>query len=86
MIEVHYFASVRERLGCDADQVAPVELGTDATVGQLLQLLAQRHGAKGQRVLLDARILAAVNQVVADMTAVVKDGDEVAFFPPVTGG
>ena len=86
MIDVHYFASVRERLGCDADLVAPAELGADATVGQLLQLLAQRHGEKGQRVLLEARVLAAVNQVVADTGAAVKDGDEVAFFPPVTGG
>jgi molybdopterin synthase sulfur carrier subunit len=83
MIEVQYFASVRERLGVDAEQV---EAGAAATVAALLELLAQRHGDKGQRVLKDARVLAAVNQVVAEPGTPVRSGDEVAFFPPVTGG
>lgn len=83
MIVVQYFASVRERLGIDSEQV---EASGVATVAALLDLLAARHGDKGQRVLKDARVLAAVNQVVADAQAPVRNGDEVAFFPPVTGG
>lgn len=83
MIVVQYFASVRERLGIDSEQV---DASGIATVAALLDLLAARHGDKGQRVLKDARVLAAVNQVVADAQAPVRNGDEVAFFPPVTGG
>jgi molybdopterin synthase sulfur carrier subunit len=83
MIDVQYFASVRERLGIDSEQV---EVAGMTTVAALLDLLAARHGEKGQRVLKDARVLAAVNQVVAESQAAVRSGDEVAFFPPVTGG
>ena len=83
MIDVQYFASVRERLGIDNEQVEPAAA---ATVAELLDLLATRHGDKGQRVLKEARVLAAVNQVVAEPQTPVRSGDEVAFFPPVTGG
>lgn len=83
MIDVQYFASVRERLGIDNEQV---EAAAATTVAALLDLLATRHGDKGQRVLKDARVLAAVNQVVAEPQTLVRSGDEVAFFPPVTGG
>jgi molybdopterin synthase sulfur carrier subunit len=83
MIDVQYFASVRERLGIDSEQV---DAAGAATVAALLDLLAQRHGDKGQRVLKEARELSAVNQVVATLDAPVRNGDEVAFFPPVTGG
>lgn len=83
MIDVQYFASVRERLGIDNEQV---DVAAATTVAALLDLLAARHGDKGQRVLKDARVLAAVNQVVAEPQTLVRSGDEVAFFPPVTGG
>jgi sulfur-carrier protein len=83
MIDVQYFASVRERLGIDSEQVDATGLGT---VAALLDFLAERHGERGQRVLKEARVLAAVNQVVAESATAVKSGDEVAFFPPVTGG
>ena len=83
MIDVQYFASVRERLGIDNEQVEPAAA---TTVAELLDLLATRHGDKGQRVLKEARVLAAVNQVVAEPQTPVRSGDEVAFFPPVTGG
>lgn len=83
MIDVHYFASVREQLGVDHEQV---DAGAATDIAALLLLLAQRHGDKGRRVLQDARVLAAVNQVVVTAQAIIHDGDEVAFFPPVTGG
>lgn len=83
MIDVHYFASVRERLGLENEQV---DCSTVTDIDGLLAVLVQRHGEKGQRVLGDVRVLAAVNQVVVARSAPVRDGDEVAFFPPVTGG
>ena len=83
-ITVHYFAGIREDLGTSAEQLALPD--NVATVGQLLAWLTTRHGAAGVRVLGQGRVLMAVNQQVARADAPVADGDEVAFFPPVTGG
>jgi molybdopterin synthase sulfur carrier subunit len=75
-IHVRFFASLRERL-----DVADQELGAFA---------ASTVAEVWQRVLGDveppANMLIAVNMEYADIDAPVRDGDEVAFFPPVTGG
>lgn len=84
MIEVHYFASVRERLGLDSERIAVTQ--TLVTVNALIEALVQAHGEKWHKVLREGKILCAVNQVVAQGQTLVKAGDEVAFFPPVTGG
>lgn len=83
-IAIRYFASIREDLGTADEQV---QLPADvATVGQLLTWLTAHHGTAGARVLGQGRVLMAVNQQVARADTPVADGDEVAFFPPVTGG
>lgn len=82
MIDIHYFASVRERLGVDSEQLN-ISAGT---VKDLVEALVAAHGEGYRKVLQDARVLVAVNQEVKGMDAVVRDGDEIAFFPPVTGG
>ena len=84
MIDVHYFASVRESLGCAREQV-PAGAGS-ATVAALMDTLVSLHGAQWHKVLREGRVLTAVNQAVARADTAVRDGDEVAFFPPVTGG
>jgi len=84
MINVHYFASIRESLGCAQEQV-PAGTGT-TTVAGLMDTLVALHGAQWQKVLREGRVLMAVNQAVARFDTAVRDGDEVAFFPPVTGG
>ena len=84
MVTLLYFASLREKLGCSREEVA-LPAGT-ATVASLLELLRNRDSrwtdafaqAKSWRV--------AVNQQMADLATPLKPGDEVAFFPPVTGG
>ena len=75
MIDVHYFASIRESLGRAHEQVAT-----------LVDKLIAQHGEQWSKVLRDGRVLMAVNQAVAKQDTTVRDGDEVAFFPPVTGG
>jgi molybdopterin synthase sulfur carrier subunit len=84
MIDVHYFASVRESLGRAHEQVpAGIEV---TTVAALMDKLIALHGAQWNKVLRESRVLMAVNQAVARPETAIRDGDEVAFFPPVTGG
>jgi molybdopterin synthase sulfur carrier subunit len=84
MITVLYFARLREALGTGSEQI---ELPEDvATLAALRAHLAQRGGAWAIEMAENRNLRAAVNQTVAAADAAVKDGDEVAFFPPVTGG
>lgn len=82
MIEVLYFASLREQLGIAGEAV---EWRSGETIASLAQRLADGH-ERGAEALLDASIRAARNQRVAAGDEAIDDGDEVAFFPPVTGG
>jgi sulfur-carrier protein len=79
-LKILYFAGLREAIGCGAESI---DLPAGVTsVGSLHALLGQRHPA-----LLTAKNLrAAVNQKMCSVDAAIADGDEVAFFPPVTGG
>lgn len=85
MIKVQYFASVRERLGMESESI---EASSDSplTVDELIARLADRHGEKWQGVLREGALLVAVNHTMAKRSSAVRAGDEVAFFPPVTGG
>ena len=83
MIKVLYFASFRELLGTGSELVDPGDL---KNVGDLLSDLKGR-GEKWARVFADGQvIMIAVNQEMAEPATPIQDGDEVAFFPPVTGG
>ena len=83
-VRVLYFASVREKLGRQAEEIElPAEV---STIAGLRSHLRGRGGAWAE-ALADTRLLrTAVNQDMSQPTASIKAGDEVAFFPPVTGG
>jgi molybdopterin synthase sulfur carrier subunit len=83
VIELVFLASIREQLECGrmAFDLGPVSL----TVAELRARLALR-GDLWRQVLLDDRVLVAVNQQLCRADGTVQAGDEVAFFPPVTGG
>lgn len=83
MITVHYFAALREALATPEERV---ELPRDInTVAALREHLAAR-GEAWSALQNTKNLRAAVNLDLVPLSATIKDGDEVAFFPPVTGG
>lgn len=83
MLKVLYFASIREAIGKDNEAV---ELPTGATVAGLVDALRARGGIYAEVLAANRRWRVAVNQDMAGPEASLQDGDEVAIFPPVTGG
>lgn len=82
-VRILYFAGLREAVGQSTEQIAlPAGVGS---VGQLHAHLAARGGAWAA-LATTKNLRAAVNQQMVAMEAPLQDGDEVAFFPPVTGG
>jgi molybdopterin synthase sulfur carrier subunit len=84
MLKVLYFARLREDLGCEAESVALPEAVT--TVAGLRSHLVARGGAWASALAPGRAVRVAVNQQIAKPETPVAPGDEVAFFPPVTGG
>jgi len=83
-VKVLYFAALREQLGSPGEEIElPAGVGT---VAALRSHLRGRGGA-WELALADGKLVrAALNQDMAPPSAAIKPGDEVAFFPPVTGG
>ena len=81
-IQLRYFASLREALGASEE----IQLPEASTVGALRDLLLARGGRHAELLARSRAVRCALNQVLCDESAVLSDGAEVAFFPPVTGG
>jgi len=84
MLVVRFFARVREELGREALEVPWADSVAD--VDSLQEHLCTAYGPLWRRVLAQDNIIRAVNQTVVHDNSPLEDGDEVAFFPPVTGG
>lgn len=80
MIKVLFFANLKETLGCER-----LEVDGLSTVAELRAKLGERS-EQWASVLSCGSTLVAVNQAMANEQTAINDGDEVAFFPPVTGG
>lgn len=83
MINILYFASLREVLGKGTESL-PVE--NLQTVDCVLNALSERGDAWRQALGDNKNLQIAVNHDVASRSTALKAGDEIAFFPPVTGG
>ena len=79
-LNVMYFARYREALGLDGETVE----GEFATLEHLRAHLLQREGA--WQVLAEPNLMCARNEELCKLDEPLAEGDEVAFFPPVTGG
>ena len=84
MVTLLYFAGLRETLGCSREELA-LPSG-NSTVSSLVERLRSRDSRWTQAFAPGKSWRVAVNQRMADLATPVKPGDEVAFFPPVTGG
>jgi molybdopterin synthase sulfur carrier subunit len=84
MVTLLYFASLRERVGRSREE-APLPAGTP-TVAALVRELRSRDERYAEAFAPGKAWRVAVNQRMADAATPLQTGDEVAFFPPVTGG
>ena len=82
MIKVVFFAALREQLNCSELSLNSAELSTVADVKA--QLASKDE--KWQKIFANGSLLSAVNHDMVNSEQIIKPGDEVAFFPPVTGG
>ena len=84
MVTLLYFARLREALGTAREELALPDSVID--IARVREALVSRGGAWAQELGETKRVRTAVNQDMASADTPVNDGDEIAFFPPVTGG
>ena len=76
-VSVKYFASLRELMG---ESSVFIDIDKESSIDDVW-----RHVTKHKKIELD-NVMATVNMEYVKSSQVVRDGDEIAFFPPVTGG
>ena len=81
-IQLRYFASIREAIGSGSETLDTAA----ATLSALRDELIARGGAHAEVLARGRAVRVSLNQTMADESAALTDGAEVAFFPPVTGG
>ena len=84
MLKVLFFARIKEQLDCGLLELEWRDAVAD--LDTLQEQLCVEHGDKWREVLGQDNMIRAINQTVVDGNSALQDGDEVAFFPPVTGG
>jgi molybdopterin synthase sulfur carrier subunit len=81
-IQLRYFASIREAIGAGSENIETAA----ATLAALRDELIARGGTHAEALARGRAVRVSLNQTMADESAPLTDGAEVAFFPPVTGG
>jgi molybdopterin synthase sulfur carrier subunit len=83
-LTILYFAWVRQKVGTGEEHLAlPAQV---TTIAELIEFLRLRGGGYAEAFCDPGRLRAAANQEHASFDATIGDADEIAFFPPVTGG
>lgn len=86
MIQLLYFAQLRDQLGVDRESLPWAAAEPPRTVADLLVELRARGGPWAETLAEGRPVLVAVNQEMARPDTPIQPGDEVGLFPPVTGG
>jgi len=81
-IQLRYFASIREAIGSGSETLETSATSLDALRDELIA----RGGAHAEALARGRAVRVSLNQTMADESAALSEGAEVAFFPPVTGG
>jgi len=81
-LAVRYFAAVREALGSGED----VEIATRTTIAEVGDALVARGGRHAEALGRQRVLRSAKNRVLCAEETLLADGDEIGFFPPLTGG
>ncbi len=84
-MRIRYFAWLKHRVGCAEEEIDNLPAEVD-TVARLKTFLAERHPGFAEALASPGVVRCAVNQEHVPGDAPLRAGDEVAFFPPVTGG
>lgn len=84
MVTILYFARLREALGTASEELALPQSVVD--LAGVREIIVRRGEPWSQELAASRPVRAAVNQDMAADDTPVQDGDEIAFFPPVTGG
>ena len=82
MLVIKYFASLRETLGLEQEKIDFVEGDSIRDI----QLMLSSRSPDWSKNIMDSELIVSLNQEVVDLSELVSNGDEIAFFPPVTGG
>ena len=83
-VKVLFFAGLREQVGMSGEEI---ELPADVTTVAALRSFLAGKGSSWNEALSEKKLIrTAVNQDMVEAGARIKAGDEIAFFPPVTGG
>lgn len=83
-MKIVYFASLRRKIGLAEEQVAPP--AAIDRVDRLVAWLAAQSPTRHEALTGTIGLMVAINQDYAAMDSPIKEDDEIAFFPPVTGG
>ena len=81
MLNVLFFAQTRELIGVDS-----IQLEDDFATAEAVREYLTQKGDRWALALEKGKLLVAINQTLMPLESSVKNGDEIAFFPPVTGG
>lgn len=84
MIKILFFASLKDVTGCSEQQLELAE-GVE-TIADLIVRLGELLGERWVTSVANSTVLCALNQEICSIDTKISDGDEIAFFPPVTGG
>ena len=83
-VKILFFAGLREQVGTSAEEI---DLPADVTTVAALRSFLGGKGSSWKEALSEKKLIrTAVNQDMVEAGARIKAGDEIAFFPPVTGG